>query len=77
MKSADAFKGTRDIPGKEATNEHMTNWLQCVRSRDAKALFADHEAGYGHSVACIMSNDAFWAGRRMAFDPAKRTIKPA
>jgi predicted dehydrogenase len=77
VKSADAFKGTREIPGKAATNEHMINWLQCVRSRNGKALFANHEAGYGHSIACIMSTDALWAGRRMVFDPVKRTIKPA
>jgi predicted dehydrogenase len=77
VKSADAFKGTREISGAPATIEHMTNWLDCVRRRDSKGLFAGPEAGYGHSVACIMSNDAYWTGRRMQFDPVKRTILPA
>ena len=54
---------------------HMTNWLDAVRRRDPKGLFCPVEAGYGHSIACIMATDAYWSGKRMVFDPKTRVIQ--
>ena len=53
----------------------MANWLEALRNRDSKRLFCPVEAGYGHSIACIMATDAYWSGKRMAFDSVKRTIQ--
>ena len=47
----------------------MVNWLDALRSRDAGGLYCPVEAGYGHSIACIMATDSYWSGKRMAFDP--------
>ena len=56
---------------------HMANWLDCVRRRDVEGISCPAEAGYGHSIACIMATDSLWSGRKMIFDPEKRTITPA
>lgn len=61
-----------DAPGEKS---HVANWLKAVRSRDSKSLYCPVEAGYGHSIACIMATDAYWGRKRMAFDPGKRTIQ--
>jgi hypothetical protein len=55
----------------------MSNWLDCVRRRDSQSLYAPVEAGYGHSIACILSAEALWSGRRMVFDPQQQVIRPA
>lgn len=65
---------TTEIPEKPGTLHHMANWLDCVRRRAPQDLYAPIEAGYGHSVACIMSVDSLWSGRRMRFDPATAEI---
>ena len=54
---------------------HMDNWLDAVRRRDPKGLYCPVEAGYGHSIACIMATDAYWSGKRMVFDPKARVIQ--
>ena len=64
-----------DVPDAPGEVSHMANWLDAVRQRDPKRLYCNVDAGYAHSIACIMSNDAYWAGRRMTFDPVKRTIQ--
>ena len=56
---------------------HMANWLDCVRRRDVDGISCPVEAGYGHSIACIMAVDSLWSGRKMIFDPDQRTITPA
>ncbi|HUG82384.1 MAG TPA: Gfo/Idh/MocA family oxidoreductase [Bryobacterales bacterium] len=68
------LKDKVEIPEKPGTLHHMANWLDCVRRRAPQDLYASVEAGYGHSVACIMSADALWSGRRMRFDPERREI---
>lgn len=55
-----------------ASTPHMKNWFDCMRSRQQPA--APIEAGYGHSVACIMADESFVRGRRMVHDPAKKSI---
>jgi len=54
------------------TAHHMQNFLECVRSRQQP--IAPIEAGYAHSVAVIMADDALTTGRRMLYDPAKREV---
>jgi len=77
IKGPQALPSAEDIPDDPAMH-HMANWLDCVRRRDTKSLYAPADgAGYGHSIACIMTTDALWAGRRMVFDPATRNIHPA
>jgi len=61
-----------EVPLAESDN-HMLNWLKCLRSRQQPN--APIEAGYSHSVAVILSDEAMVRGRRMAFDPVKRAIR--
>ena len=56
------------------TPHHMQNFLDCVRSR--KQPIAPIEAGYAHSVAVIMADEALTTGRRMIYDPARRDVLP-
>jgi hypothetical protein len=51
----------------------MKNWLECLRNR--KAPNAPIEAGYAHSVAAIMADEAYVRGTRMVYDPAKRSMR--
>ncbi len=49
------------------TSAHMRNWMECIRSR--QQLNAPVEAGYNHSVACIMTNAAVRTGSQIKFLP--------
>ncbi len=51
---------------------HMTNWLDALRA--GKQPSAPVEAGYAHSVACIMAAQAYWAGRKLYWDPKTESI---
>lgn len=51
---------------------HMTNWLDALRA--GKQPSAPVEAGYSHSVACIMAARAYWEGKRLYWDPKTETI---
>ena len=57
----------------EPSDPHMLNFLKCVRSRQQPN--APIDAGYGHSVAVIMADEALIRGRRMVYDPGKRAIR--
>jgi predicted dehydrogenase len=54
------------------TSAHMLNWLECLRSR--KETHAPVEAGYQHSIACIMANAAARTGERVTFDPKTQEV---
>lgn len=54
---------------------HMQNFLECVRTR--KEPIAPIDAGYAHSVAVIMADEALTTGRRMTYDHARREVHPA
>lgn len=72
IKDADRIADGATIP--EVPNTpHMQNWFDCMRSRKTPA--APIEAGYGHSVACLMADEAYRTGRRMVHDPVKRAIR--
>jgi hypothetical protein len=70
------IKTPEAIPDEPGTMHLMANWLDCVRRRDRKGLYCPADAGYGHSVACIMAVDALASGRRMTFDPKRREVHP-
>ena len=70
-----ALAGAEEIPEKPGTLHHMANWLDAVLRRDRGTLYAPVEAGYGHSIACIMATDALWSGRRKIFDPETKQIQ--
>jgi predicted dehydrogenase len=55
------------------TPHHMKNFFDCVRSRQQP--IAPIEAGYAHSVACIMAEEALQTGRRMVYDAARREVR--
>ena len=52
--------------GDALTSAHMRNWMECIRSR--KQPNAAIEAGYNHSIACIMTNAAVRTGGKATFD---------
>ena len=54
------------------TPDHFLDWLQCLRS--GQTTRAPLEAGYQHSVACLMAVEAYHSGRRTTYDHATRTI---
>ena len=54
------------------TNNHMRNWMECVRNR--KTPNAPAEAGYSHSIANIMTTAALHTGLRTTFDPIKQEV---
>lgn len=54
------------------TTAHMRNWLECLRSR--KQPNAPVEAGYQHSIACIMANAAARTGERVTFDEKTQEV---
>ncbi len=52
---------------------HVENWVECLRSR--KDPNAPIEAGYYHSVACILAAESLWRGKRMVYDADALTIR--
>jgi predicted dehydrogenase len=51
---------------------HMRDWLECVRTR--RTPHAPVEAGYQHSIACIMANAAARTGQRVTFDATRQEV---
>lgn len=58
--------------GDSLTSAHMRNWMECVRSR--KQPNAPVEAGYNHSIACIMTNAAARTGEKITFDTKNKQV---
>ena len=58
--------------GDPLTSAHVRNWMECVRAR--KDPHAPVEAGYGHTVALVMSNAALRTGMRATFDEKGRQV---
>jgi len=58
--------------------EHMGNWFDCVRSR--KEPNASVNAGFAHSVACMMAAESYWTGKKIFWNAKTETFsdsKPA
>lgn len=68
----DAIGRDAVIPPMDST-PHMKNWLECLRTRQTP--IAPVEAGYQHSVAAILADEALVRGTRMVYDPAKRAVR--
>lgn len=68
----DRIMTDEQVPEPE-TAHHMKNFLDCVRSRETP--IASIEAGYSHSVAVIMADEALTKGKRVVYYPAKREIR--
>jgi predicted dehydrogenase len=67
--------GDKELPPTGIADEdlsHMTNWLDCLRSR--KQPNATVQNGFSHSVACIMAARAYWTGKRIYFDSKTEQI---
>ena len=56
----------------EMSLAHVRNWVECMRSR--KEPNAPVEAGYQHSIACVMANAAARTGQRVTFDAARQEV---
>ncbi|MBL7740088.1 MAG: Gfo/Idh/MocA family oxidoreductase [Chitinophagaceae bacterium] len=54
------------------TSNHMRNFMECMRSR--KQPNAPVEAGYYHSIACIMTNAAARTGAKVTFDEKTQEV---
>jgi predicted dehydrogenase len=51
---------------------HMTNWLECLRSRKPPNATVHH--GFAHSVAVIMAARAYREGRKLYWEPKTEAI---
>ena len=58
--------------GDKLTSAHVRNWMECIRSR--KTPNAPVEAGYSHSIACIMTNAAARTGAKVTFDEKTQEV---
>jgi len=70
-KNKGVIKGVNDVTPIDQP-DHFLNWLQCLRSR--KQPHAPIEAGFQHSIACLMAVESFYSGRRISYDPHKRSF---
>ena len=52
---------------------HMTNWLDCLRSRKEPNATVRH--GFSHSVAVIMAAQSYWSGRKLYWNPSTESIQ--
>ncbi len=51
---------------------HMTNWIDCLRSRKQPNATVRH--GFSHSVAVIMAARSYWEGKKLYWDPKTEAI---
>jgi predicted dehydrogenase len=72
VKEAVQVVASANTGGDMLTSAHMRNWMECVRSR--KQPNAPVEAGYNHSVACIMTNAAVRTGEKATFDEKTQQV---
>jgi predicted dehydrogenase len=63
---------TANTGGDITTSNHMRNWMESVRSR--KQPNAPVEAGYQHSVACMMTTAAARTGEKATFDEGTQEV---
>ncbi len=52
--------------------EHMANWFECMRSRQQP--HASVHEGFAHSVACMMTAESYWSGKKVYWDAANERI---
>jgi predicted dehydrogenase len=66
----DGGKGPASTPDEDTS--HVANWLDALRA--GKQPSAPVQAGYAHSVACIMAARSYWEGKRLYWDPKSESI---
>jgi predicted dehydrogenase len=59
----------KDVAGRDATDRHVANFIDCVRSR--KKPNADVETGHRATTAAHLGNIAYRTGRKLRWDAAK------
>ncbi len=72
FKKTDALKEKIEIEPIQR-DDHILDWLKCIRSGNEPN--ANIDAGYQHSVACIMAMIAYDTGKRQIYDHSKREIR--
>jgi predicted dehydrogenase len=72
VKDAPKVVASANTGGDALTSAHVRNWMECVRSR--KEPNAPVEAGYNHSVACIMTTAASHTGQKATFDAKTQEV---
>lgn len=70
--TAEQIASAANTGGDITTSRHMRNFMECVRSR--KQTHAPVEAGYEHSIACIMTNAAVRTGEKATFDEKNQDV---
>ncbi len=61
-------------PGGKGGGDHFANFLQAVRSRDAKSLNGDIEEGHLSSAYCHLGNIAYRLGRKLHINPSTESF---
>lgn len=72
VKDAPKVVASANTGGDTLTSAHVRNWMECVRNR--KEPNAPVEAGYNHSVACIMTTAASHSGQKATFDQKTQEV---
>lgn len=70
--AAEPVASSANTGGDVTTSRHMRNFMECVRSR--RPTNAPVEAGYQHSIACIMTNAAVRTGEKATFDEKTQEV---
>ena len=72
VKDAVKVVASANTGGDALTTAHVRNWMECVRSRQQPS--APAEAGYNHSIACIMTTAAARTGGKATFDSKTQQV---
>ena len=72
LSSAEPVVASANTGGDRLTSNHVRNWMECIRSR--KTPNAPVEAGYDHSIACIMTTAAARTGGKATFDEKTQEV---
>ena len=72
LTQTEAVVASANTGGDRLTSNHVRNWMECVRSR--KQPNAPVEAGYSHSIACIMTTAATRTGLKATFDEKTQEV---
>jgi predicted dehydrogenase len=62
----------KEAASQDATDKHVQNFIDCVRSRRRPA--ADVEIGHRASIVAHLGNIAYRTGRKLRWDAAKETV---
>jgi hypothetical protein len=62
-------ESVEDQPGENDTMAHLTNWIECIRTRNQPAAHA--EIGHRSATMCHLGNIARWTGRKLSWDPVQ------